>query len=58
MTPHLAEIIAAMLDAKLDAEAGSNAAQRGTIGSRRARAPRHQPPPAGRGAAARRGGRR
>ena len=54
MTPRLAEIIAAMLDAKLDAEAAAGA--RGTIGPRPARArPRQMP---GRDNPRRRGGHR
>jgi hypothetical protein len=56
MTPHLAEVIARMVEAKLDAEAGVDG--RGTIGSRPARARRPMAPPAGRGTAQRRGGRR
>ena len=48
MTPRLAEIIAAMLDAKLDAEAGSNRAGRGTIASRPARTHHPEVPRPGR----------
>lgn len=48
MTPHLAEIIAAMVTAKLDAEADAGATARGTIASRPARAHHPQVPPAGR----------
>jgi hypothetical protein len=56
MTPHLAEVIARMVEAKLDAEAGVDG--RGTIGSRPARVRRPTAPPVGRGTAQRRGGRR
>ena len=56
MTPHLAEVIARMIEAKLDAEASVDG--RGTIGARPARARRPTAPPAGRGGGSRRGGRR
>ena len=56
MTPHLAEVIARMVEAKLDAEAPGGG--RGTIGSRPARARRPPALPADRGGTSRRGGRR
>ena len=45
MTPRLAEILAAMVDAVLDAEDAIRAT-RGTVAIRRPRAPRDRRPPA------------